>query len=338
MLEPQNRRYIGNKFKLIADIQSIIDNVFTGKTVTFADLFAGTGVIGYHFAKQNHNVIVNDTLYSNVVAYNAWFSNVKIDNKMLAEILQSFNVIDVSKLDDNYFSQIYAGKYYSFNNAKAIGYIREQIEGLRRQVSEREYFILLTSLLYYSDKIANTVGHFEYYLRNPPEDRAINLEMLNIDIISNAYIKNEDANILVNNIECDVAYLDPPYNARQYVNFYHVLENLARWDKPTEFEGVSMKFKRNHLKSGYSRSKAPELFSELINTLMCSLIIVSYNNTYNANSTCSNNKIQEEFLVEVLSKKGKTYVKEIKYKAFNTGNTHFNNHLEKLYVCEVRKQ
>ncbi|MBU4457771.1 MAG: DNA adenine methylase, partial [Candidatus Omnitrophica bacterium] len=40
--------------------------------------------------------------------------------------------------------------------------------------------------------------------------------------------------------KCDVAYIDPPYNARQYINFYHVLENLAKWEKPVEFEGKSI--------------------------------------------------------------------------------------------------
>jgi adenine-specific DNA-methyltransferase len=190
-------------------------------------------------------------------------------------------------------------------------------------------------LLFHSDKIANTVGHFEHYLKKAPESRPIDLEPLKLLSIGNAQIYNEDANALARKIECDVAYIDPPYNSRQYVNFYHVLENLARWEKPTEFEGISMKFKRNHLKSGYSQTKAPKLFADLLGTLKCKLIIVSYNNTYEANSTASNNRIQEDFLIEQLSKRGSTMIKEIKYKAFSSGNTHFNNHLEKLYFCEV---
>jgi adenine-specific DNA-methyltransferase len=41
---------------------------------------------------------------------------------------------------------------------------------------------------------------------------------------------------LVRDIISDITYIDPPYNARQYVNFYHVLENLALWQKPEELE------------------------------------------------------------------------------------------------------
>jgi adenine-specific DNA-methyltransferase len=144
-----------------------------------------------------------------------------------------------------------------------------------------------------------------------------------------------DANELMKKVTADVVYIDPPYNARQYVNFYHVLENLARWEKPTELEGNSMKFKRNHLKSDYSKSKAPIVFEELINVIDSKLIVVSYNNTYNARSGASNNKISEKQLIDILEAKGKVTRYEIKYKAFNAGKTDFNNHKEYLYICEV---
>ena len=54
-------------------------------------------------------------------------------------------------------------------------------------------------------------------------------------------------NILVKNIECDLLYLDPPYNSRQYSDAYHLLENVARWEKP-EVYGVARKMDRSSLK------------------------------------------------------------------------------------------
>jgi len=309
--------------------------VIGARDYTFADLFAGTGVVGYHFAKLGKKVVVNDTLFSNVVAYKAWFGDTAINNQRISEVLNLFNKVDIKALLPNYFSQTYGGKYYTVGNAKAIGFIREQIELIKNEISEREYYVLLASLLYYADKIANTVGHFEHYLSAPPKDRAVCLEPLQLERNINAEILNEDANTLAKKLAADVVYIDPPYNARQYVNFYHVLENLARWNKPNEFEGVSMKFKRDGLKSGYCRVKAPILFSDLIHSLHCRLIIVSYNNTYTAKSSSSNNRIQETFLADILNQKGTTIVKEIPYKAFNAGNTDFKKHLEKLYICEV---
>ena len=41
-----------------------------------------------------------------------------------------------------------------------------------------------------------------------------------------------DANQLVKDIQCDVLYLDPPYNTRQYITNYHLLETIARYDAP----------------------------------------------------------------------------------------------------------
>ena len=174
-----------------------------------------------------------------------------------------------------------------------------------------------------------------YFLSKKPEDTQAKIENLNIQQLPPSQIYNIDSNTLAKQIEADIIYIDPPYNARQYINFYHVLENLARWNKPTQFEGNSMKFKRDELKSGYSRSAAPLLFDDLISSLKCKLIIVSYSNTYSAKSGASINKISEQQLTSILSKRGNVQKKEIAYKAFNSGKTDLENHKEYIFTCEV---
>lgn len=261
----ENRRYTGSKASLLNEIFESI-SPFYKEGVIFADLFAGTGVVSNFMLSKGMNIIANDILRSNYIAYQAWFGSGKYSIKKIRELIAEFNSIKGSTLKENYFSNIYGDKYFSRSDAKKIGYIREKIANIR--LTERERSILLTSLMYATDKIANTVGHFEHYLSKPPIDKDV---MMQIPIINNfsgkSKIYNIDANKLVREIKCDIAYIDPPYNARQYVNFYHVLENLIRWDKPKQFEGTSMKFKRNHLKSDYSKSKAPEVFKDLIDNL-----------------------------------------------------------------------
>lgn len=338
MININNRRYIGNKTKLLDEIYGVVkESGYEKKNLVFADLFGGTGVVAYYFYQKGFNVIVNDTLYSNVIAYNAWFSNQKYDVQKIENEINYLNKLHYNSIPNNYFSKIYGKKYYSNNDAKKIGYIREYIEENKDKFNKREYFILLTSLMYVADKIANTVGHFEHYLKQEPTDSFFEMQMLNLGTFkNNCLIFNEDCNELAPKIKADIVYLDPPYNARQYVNFYHVLENLARWDKPTEFEGISMKFKRNHLKSGYSKSIAKKLMDQLIESIDAKLIIVSYNNTYNAKSGASNNKILEKDMEKILKKKGKVITKELNHRFFNSGKTNFNNHLEKLYICMVK--
>ena len=337
MVEIKNRRYIGCKTKLLKRIYDSVEEMGFDNRYSFADVFAGTGVVGYHFAENGYKVLLNDILSSNTIAYEAWLGDGAFDLAKIESLIAFFNDINPSDLSDNYFSKVYGNKYFSKNDAKKIGFIRDYLEDHRNELTEREYSIILTSLVYCTDKIANTVGHFESYLRKKPVERGVNLQMLNIDKrIKPAIICEEDANELVKKIQFDIVYIDPPYNARQYVNFYHVLENLVRWKKPTVFEGNSMKFKRNELKSDYCRAnKATLLFKDLIQNIKAKLIVVSYNNTYNANSISSINTISEEDLKMILSNKGKLTIKEIDYKFFNAGKTNIKNHKEYLYICEV---
>ena len=337
MFRINNRRYIGSKTKLLQNIKEAAYQVMNDRLFTFADLFGGTGVVAYEFARDGHPTIVNDTLMSNVVAYQAWMGTEQVREDIITDYISRFNDLRYDDILTNYFSDVYGGKYFSMNDAKKIGYIRDYLEEHRPELNYREFCILLTSLLYTTDKIANTVGHFEHYLSKAPIDSNFLLQEIEIQATAKTQIYNEDANELARQIEADVVYLDPPYNARQYVNFYHVLENLARWEKPMEFEGNSMKFKRNHLKSGYSRSIAPKLLEDLVNSLNSQVIIVSYNNTYDARSGASNNKIQEEEIVQILSKRGEVNRIDMDYKAFNSGKTDLKNHKEYLFICKVRR-
>ena len=87
--------------------------------------------------------------------------------------------------------------------------------------------------------------------------------------------------------------------------------------------------------SEYCKSKALDSFKELIYSLNCKYIIVSYNNTYNSKSKSSENKMTLNEIKDVLSNKGKTKVLSMKHKAFNAGKTELNDHKEILFVTEV---
>ena len=331
-----NRRYIGCKTKLLDFIYKTITSLGYDNSNTFFDVFAGTGVVAYMFAEKGYKTILNDNLYSNYIAYKAFLGSGEIRKEVIKKEIEFFNNINSEELEDNYFSQVYGEKYFSINDAKKIGYIRETIENRKKLYTEREYYYFITSLIYSVDRIANTVGHYESFLKTQPEEHGVQLQELEIsDKLPKSIIYNEDANLVVKKQSADIVYLDPPYNARQYVNFYHVLENLARWNKPTEFEGNSMKFKRNELKSGYCRNTAPELMMDLVSNIKAKIIVVSYNNTYKAGSISSVNMITEDQMYNILKTRGKVEKKEISYRAFSAGKTNLANHKEYLYICEV---
>ena len=99
----------------------------------------------------------------------------------------------------------FSNTYFSEFNCKKIGYIRENIESnyINGELNTRERAVLITSLLYAMDKIANTVGHYDAYRKNGNLDRTLELCML--DLKSNTNNKNnkvfnEDSNELVKKI------------------------------------------------------------------------------------------------------------------------------------------
>lgn len=313
-------------------IFSIVNRECSG--MSFADIFAGTGVISAVATKHFKKVLLNDFLHSNYAIYRSFFGNDAWDKKKLDNIINGYNNICGEDLDENYFSKNFGGKFFSDNSAKIIGFIREDIEANKNNLTEREYYMLIASLLYTVDKIANTVGHFDAYFKKEFVEDSFFMKPIDPINTREIFIFQEDANILAKKIKSDVVYIDPPYNSRQYSRFYHVLETLTKWNSPKLY-GVALKPEPENM-SDYCRNKAKDKFAELINDLNAQYLVVSYNNTYDSKSNSSRNKIKLQEIEDILRAKGPTKVFEKNYRHFNAGNTNFNNHKEYLFVTKVR--
>ena len=282
---------------------------------------------------------MNDILSSNKIIYEAFWGNEKINFSIINEYKNIFIALtNIEK--DNYFSKNYGGKYFGVNDAKKIGYIRDIIEKdyKAKVLNKREFNILLASLIYSMDRIANTVGHYEAYRKINITDDRFKFELIELNNYQNKEIEifQEDANSLAQKIYADIVFLDPPYNSRQYSRFYHVLENLVDWDKP-ELYGVALKPKPKNM-SEYCRNGAAKVFDDLISNLKCKYIVVTYNNTYNSKSSSSQNKIKLEDIEKSLKKRGVTKIFDSNYKFFNAGKTDLPNHKEYLFITEVRDE
>ena len=331
-IQLQNRRYIGSKHKLIEWIFSIITKE-CGEENSFADIFAGTGVVSAVAARHFGEIIVNDFLHSNYAIYHAFFSNGEWDKNKIDNIIKDYNNIDSEDLEDNYFSEYFGGKYFSKSSSKIIGFVRENIEENKNNLTSKEYYILIASLLYSIDKIANTVGHYDAYFKKDHIEDGFFMKPVDPIEVKNVTIYREDTNLLAKKIKADVVYIDPPYNSRQYSRFYHVLETLTKWDKP-KLHGTALKPDPENM-SDYCRVQAKDRLAELIRDLNAKYLVVSYNNTYDSKSSSSKNKITLQEIEKILERKGKTKVFEKDYRHFNAGNTNFNNHKEYLFVTKV---
>ena len=329
----QNRRYLGNKHKLLGFIESIV-SVKCGSINSFCDIFAGTGVVGNKFNNRHTKIISNDFLAANYTCLQA-FLGVQDDlHKIIYEKIAYLN--NLPKERENYFSEHFSGTYFTEENARKIGAIREEIEKIAETCDEKN--VLICSLLYAVDKSANTVGHYDAFRKKLDMLRPIKLLVPDIDYPSNVNneVYKEDANLLVKRISCDVLYMDPPYNSRQYSDAYHLLENLAEWKKP-EVAGIGKKMDRSHIKSSYCLKSAASAFEDLIRSADCEYILLSYNNTGDSKDGRSNARISDEEILQILNDKGDVEIFETNYKAFTTGKSNSENNVERIFYCKVTR-
>lgn len=324
-----SRRYLGNKTKLLPFILKVVkDKCKDIKSV--ADIFSGTGSVANAFIEKT--LYTNDILQSNYISNIAWFSSQNFEYKKLEKILKDFNAYD--KIETNYMTENFSNTYFSDKVCSKIGFVREGIENL--DINERERAILITSLLYAMDKIATTCGHYDAFRKGAKLADNLSLAMpkLSDKLSINNRCFNKNANDLVREIYADLIYIDPPYNSRQYSDAYHLLENVATWQKPQVF-GVARKMNRVHIKSKYCNNSASEAFIDLISNINAKYILFSYNNMATKGNDRSNARIGDEVIMDTLNKKGKVSVFSQDYKAFSTGKSNIKDNSERLFLCHI---
>lgn len=326
-----NRRYLGNKYKLLPFITRVVENECKNIN-TVADIFAGTGAVASAFIDKK--IITNDIMYSNYICHVAWFNSEHYSEEKIIKIITQYNNLKV--VEDNYMSDNFSDTYFSLDDCRKIGFIRQDIEDKFNSgdINARERALLITSLLYAMDKIANTCGHYDAYRQGVEFEKHLELYVPQPepDVNENNVCYNMDTNELAPEIEADLIYIDPPYNSRQYCDAYHLLENVARWEKPEVF-GVARKMNRTALKSDYCTKKATVAFENLIDSIHAKYILLSYNNMANKGNDRSNAKISDDDIMRILSKKGKVKVFSEDYKAFSTGKSDIQANQERLFLC-----
>lgn len=345
-LQVYNRKFIGAKTGLL----DFIDQVVTERApdaATAADLFAGSSVVAHRLAQRGMAVLANDHLYSNYLAARA-FLTTHAGNADLERVAERIAQLNALPGEPGYASRHFGGTYFTPENAARIDAIREQIARWRAEgrINGQEEALLITSLLYAADKVANTCGQYDAYLKHlgRPAYAADGTHLVDACVYHRLELALPvplpdgerhraaccDANELASRITADLVYLDPPYNTRQYVDNYHVLENIARWEKPPVC-GKTAKFDRRALKSRYSsRVHAGAALADLIRRLRCRHILLSYNNEGIVPDSC---------IATVLKERGEVEVYSRDYSVFGNGAGRSRRRpiVERLFHCRVTR-
>jgi len=283
-----SRKFLGCKRRLARWIADAIFAV-AGRPPTFLDGFCGTGAVGLEMLSRGvGSVTCVDNLRSNTLILEGMLS--RPDPKRLHVALRHLNTV---RPRSGYATRWYSDTYFTRDNCMRIDAIRPRVDGLldAGRIGPSERSALLASLLLACDRAANTVGQYDAYLKHlgsrPFEGgrhlvdarvyQPLRLAPLRTIDAPGATVLTGDLLDLASRVDADIAYLDPPYTTRQYIDNYHVLENIARWQRP-ELSGKTRKFPRGRLKSPFStRRGAAGAIAALLSALRARWITISYN-------------------------------------------------------------
>ena len=323
--------YIGSKYQLLDWLTTTMKaktgwDSFCQKT--FVDLFAGTGIVSYHFRKQKCKVISNDAeLYSSIITRAETCSIASPKCISLLQTLQSelnqkqheskigFITTHYSPLNGN------DRKFFTVDNAKRIDYIRVRIEELKADLLPEEYTFILASLLISADAVSNVPAVYGCYLKNFKAKATKPLTLTpvhtntepcipdsathNYDVLNTEFLKS---------LIADIVYLDPPYNERQYSKNYFPLNIIAKTPEQLTTEpplkgktGIPVDcFLSPFCKKGKTVEAA---FDTLFRELKTKWIFLSYN---------SESIVNKEKMIELMKKYGTVSIEEREYKRFKS--------------------
>ena len=281
-------RYIGSKIKLINEIHDTIYKAISLKPGSvFCDIFSGTGVVAESF-KNQCNLIINDNMYACFTVSKAKILNTaNFFTKLGFDPFTYFNNMDTTDYTNgfcynNFAPEVSGRQYFSDENAKFIDFIRDTIdlwyESDKINKDEKDY--LIGCLIESVSKVSNVAGVYSAYLhiwdpRAVKRMEYIKIESLTPSIGKNQYFE-QNANDLIDKISGDVLYLDPPYTSTQYISQYHVLETIAKNDKPVT-HGKGAHRDNGYQISNWSKKGAVEReFIDLIAKAQFKHIVVSY--------------------------------------------------------------
>ncbi len=349
--EPQPEKisrlnYIGSKYQLLEWLSATIQEKtgwtsFQGKRV--ADLFAGTGIVSYHFRKAGAVVQSNDAeLYSSIIAHA--FTCSTYTDRCRDTIARLNSALDARTYTatTGYVTTNYsphgaaARKFFTIDNAQRIDYLRAAIEELAGQVTEDEYKFLLASLLISADAVSNVPAVYGCFLKEFKDKAKKTLKLapihtLTVQAVSGSRAHNADvlSADLIGQVDADIVYLDPPYNERQYSKNYFPLNIIAK--TPTALMSEpTLKGKTgiptDCFLSPFCKKGAPvtAAFESLCRDLRTRWLFISYN---------SESLLSKEKMLEIMGKYGTASVVERDYKRFKSFEYNADTPIKEYLFC-----
>jgi adenine-specific DNA-methyltransferase len=171
--------------------------------------------------------------------------------------------------------------YLTEKNALTIDAIRQSIQEWldTNLITKDGYMYLLASLLECVPSVSNIAGTYGAYLKHwdSRTSKPVFLEPTVLTDNGKQNISyNENANDLVKKITGEVLYIDPPYNGRQYLGNYHVLESIAKYDNPVLKGKTGTREDMNKVSDYCKKGKVAQSFDDLLANANFDYVFISY--------------------------------------------------------------
>jgi len=275
-------RYMGSKEKLLPWIKSVAQN-FEFDSV--ADLFSGSGTVGYMFKAMGKKVFSNDYM-----AMSTTFAKAMIENSS-----QTLTSREIDRLfspnpkNDRFVQDTFQGIYYPDKEGAVIDLVRANIHKIanphkraialsaliRACMKKRARGIFTYTGMRYDDGRMDLAISMEEQIRNAAA--AINAAVFDNGTRCTARL----GDAMQAQVSADLVYLDPPYYSplsdNEYVRRYHFVEGLARNWKGVEIQWHTKTRKFKSYPTPFSSLiGATNAFDRLFRKLKDSIIMVSY--------------------------------------------------------------
>lgn len=278
-------RYIGNKTRLLP---FILRSLRTAKLSAGSvhDAFAGTASVSRALKARGWRVHSSDLLMSSYVFQRAYVVACRAEGTLSEMARELSSLAPKESFISLNFSPAGGRMYFTPENAGRIDSAREELAAWRAAgvIGEDSYYILLAAIIEGADRVANTAGVYASYMKRWQPNSRRRFEIVPETPIEGGEAADArllDATEAAKAIgEVDLIYIDPPYNSRQYVAYYHIPEILARgWLE----ESPSIRGKVGLLAGGEGRSdwshgrRVQKMFSGLLSATGARHALVSFN-------------------------------------------------------------
>jgi adenine-specific DNA-methyltransferase len=351
-METSGVKYIGSKFNLLSFIVDIVNDYVElpqGRRPSMIDAFTGTTRVAQAFRQEGWDTQTSDLSWASE-CYAQTFLQMN-SNCYLEPAIEKLNKITPKT---GWLTKHYCDartpegnivRVWQPHNGRKADAIRDAIEANDKNLTKQEKATLITALIFGLDKVDNTVGIQQAYLKSwcKRSYNKLDIQLPNVITMrkpprSKHYVGDC---LKIKYEQADLAYIDPPYSSHTYFSYYHIWDSIAKWDKPDVGLKTNRRIDRVTSSEDYDgsmsspwnyKSDALDAFKQLFDRLPVRYLLISYSN---------DSLIPINDLIELCKKYGKIVVREIDYKRnimSQIGNGEIGEKNNKEYLILIKKK